>query len=71
MHTYSGEFIENTYFNLLDRNVGKKVSLFDFYRRIWVRLNYGFVVAVFFFLSTQKSCLQVINIHGIGKNLDK
>lgn len=48
MHTYSGEFIENTYFNLLDRNVGKKVSLFDFYRRIWVRLNYGFVVAVFF-----------------------
>lgn len=49
MHTYSGEFIENTYFNLLDRNVGKKVSLFDFHRRIWVRLNYGFVVAVFFF----------------------
>ena len=47
MHTYSGEFKENTYFNLLDRNVGKKVSLFDFYCRIWVRLNYCFVVAVF------------------------
>ena len=26
MHTYSGEFKENTYFNRLDRNVGEEVS---------------------------------------------
>ena len=48
----------------------KKVSLFDFYRRIWVRLNY-MILLLLFFWSTRKSCLQVINIHGIGRNLDK
>ena len=26
MHTYSGEFKENTYFNRLDQNVGEEVS---------------------------------------------